>query len=238
MLIYQISDLHIHDNIDNHVYENFSQLMSFFAKSPPDLLVLTGDLSDDDGSKQAYQHIKSLIPQNMNYIIVPGNHDKCSVIHEVFPADYGRDNDFCHSLPTDSLDLVFVNTSSYSLPQKQIDYLGSKHIRKGSVLFIHHPPQLISQGYMALKHSLKNHKAVSQAISKSNISHVFCGHFHNEYEGEFDGYKLYLTPSPAFKINLYSEKLQLEEPSPAFREIKIDTKEVTSTVIELSNSIG
>ncbi|MEM9299031.1 MAG: metallophosphoesterase, partial [Bacteroidota bacterium] len=139
-VIYQITDLHLPDDENHEIGLRFKKLMEFISSHPPDLLAITGDLTMTDGSKQICQRIKDSIPRQMEYAVIPGNHDDAVVLNEVFDNRYDSLGEFCYSIPLDSIDLLFVDSSSHILPENHIDFINNQDLRSSSILFIHHPP--------------------------------------------------------------------------------------------------
>lgn len=91
----QISDCHLYadTNLSQYgeinPYLSLSQVLANLAQQPPDLLLITGDVSGD-GSKLSYQHFKQLIKASgimCRYVILPGNHDDLNNLQQQFEAE-------------------------------------------------------------------------------------------------------------------------------------------------------
>ena len=219
------------------VCDNFVALMNFCREQPPDLLAITGDLPEEDGNRSAYDWIWNQLPPDIPHIILPGNHDDPAVLFEVFQGGLNLNSDFMELIPLAEIDLLFVNTASKVLPRDHVDFISSEDVRPGSVLFIHHPTKEVSGGFMDITYPLENRTEVDQAISASNISHVFCGHFHTEFEIH-DDYHLYVTPSPAFEVDRDSVKPKIRPPRIPVREILVEGTSVETTMIYLDEISG
>lgn len=206
--------------------------MDYCREQLPDLIAVTGDLPEVDGSRAAYEWISLQLPDTIPSIIVPGNHDDTAVLFEVFAGGLNQRPDFMESMALEQIDILFVNTASKQLPAAQIDFIQSADVRPGSILFIHHPTKFISGGYMDVNFALENRSVVDSAISGSNIEHVFCGHYHTEFEIH-DDYHLYLTPSPAFEVGRDSVTPQISPARIPVREILVDGDQLTTRVIYL-----
>lgn len=73
MLIAQVSD--IHASSENDHLQRFERVLTWLADLQPDILVLTGDLTDG-GWREGYQQIaERLERQNYPSLILPGNSD-------------------------------------------------------------------------------------------------------------------------------------------------------------------
>jgi Icc protein len=230
MRIHQITDLHIPDADDGsqfeHVRPNVIKMMCFIDADPSDLLVISGDLTMRDGSQAACTWLRDILPGHIKTIVIPGNHDDPSVLLEVFGPEICVNEEFCFSKQIDGWKLIFVNTHTDTLPEQQIKFLRQEARDTPAMLFIHHPPDLISDGFMTLNQPLLNHDEVSEAIRESMISDVFCGHYHNAIDKDCDGFQLHLTPSPAFQIRLDSETFTMEPFQPAVRVIEANDKSI------------
>jgi Icc protein len=230
MRIHQITDLHIPDADDDlqyeHVKPNVIKMMSFIEKDSSDLLVISGDLTKRDGSKTACTWLRNILLDHIETIVIPGNHDDPSVLLEVFGSECCVNEEFCFSKQIEGWKLIFVNTHTNSLPEQQITFLRQEACDTPSILFIHHPPDLIGDGFMTLNQPLLNHEEVSEAIRESMISDVFCGHYHNEIDKDCKGFQLHLTPSPAFQVSLDSETFSMESFQPAIRVIEANDKSI------------
>ena len=88
---------------------------------------------------------------------------------------------------------------------------------------------------MDINYPLENRTETDQTISKSNVSHVFCGHFHTEHESHLD-YSLYVTPSPAFEVDLQSKELVVRPARIPLRVINIDQQRLKTEVLYLDET--
>ena len=203
MRIYQITDTHVAPST-HHTRRSFERLMQYCMQAPPDLLVISGDLTQEDGDADTCRWMCDRIPQGQLHVVVLGNHDDPRVIHECFGAVLNPDPSGCFVLPLDEIDLIFINTGAGALPAEQLLWLQTPRHRAGSVVFTHYPTRLVSDGYMDRRWALTNREQVDQVLCESRIEHVFCGHFHAAYDGRTDpdAYELHITPSPAFAVDL------------------------------------
>ncbi len=229
MKIHQITDLHIPDDEYDvgfeHVRVNILRQLSFVASEQPDLLVITGDLSMKDHSRQACTWLKDHLPDTRT-LVIPGNHDDPEMVSDIFgPCASTQEFDDCT--------LIFADTSSCVLPNRQREFLEQVKSDKPCLLFVHHPPALIGTGFMARTQPLGNHQEMAQAIGQSDIDYVFCGHFHNQAEMACEGFELYLTPSPAFQVSLTEPEFTREVFEPGVRVIEVQGKQASTRVISV-----
>lgn len=241
MRIFQVTDPHVPPldavgEADHQVRQNFLRLMSHVADEQPDLLVLTGDLPGKDGSREVYEYIRRHLPVDVPVLILPGNHDDPVALFDVFEGGLNTRSDFVERMRLDAIDLLFLNTASTRLPDEQLALLQDDSLRPslrpGSLLFLHHPTQEVSGGWMDQTYPLQNAAAVHRALNESSIQHVFCGHFHAEKVLQGD-YTLYVTPSPAFTVDLEADKPVIGPPDIPYREITVDGDRVETKVVKL-----
>jgi len=230
MRIHQITDLHVPEEGSgtdfDHIKPNILRQLAFVVSDDSDMLVISGDLTMRDASRSACEWLNSVLPDAPGSIVMPGNHDDPEVLWEVFGRGRCVDRNFYFAMTRGEWNLLFVNTTTDLLPQEQLEFLAAQPRDLRAILFIHHPPDLLSDGYMALNQPLLNHAQVAEAISLTSIEHVFCGHYHNAMEKTCSGFELHLTPSPAFQIDLNSAEFKMEGFEPAVRVIDVDDQSI------------
>ena len=226
MLIHHITDLHVPEDGSapefDHVKVNIRSQLDFVSSQSPDLLVITGDLGMTDASRYACDWIKDQLP-DIPTVVIPGNHDDPEMIQEVF-GDWRGSRDF------ETCSLLFLDSSSFYVSEDQLNTLSTFDPNKLGILFLHHPPCSVGDGFMNRNQSLKNIDETSAAIGNSKVQHVFCGHFHNEAHIQADGFELYLTPSPAFQVSLTNPEFESEDFVPGVRVIDIGEAGVSEMV--------
>lgn len=224
MRIFQISDLHVPDtDIDarfSHIRGNVLRQLSFIQAEDPDLLVISGDLTMEDASRVECEWLSENLP-NVPTVIIPGNHDDPNLIWEVFGPTKCLGREFYGVKSYKDCSIIFFDTSTDYLPAEQMRFLDSLSMSRPAILFMHHPPGLIGDGFMSTTQPLLNHVEAAQSIKRADVKHVFCGHFHNRADILCDGFQLHLTPSPAYQIPLHAKNFEMEESQPTVRTITI-----------------
>ena len=230
MRIYQITDTHVAPKA-HYTRDNFTRLMGFCRQDPPDLLVLSGDLTQEDADANTCEWMADHIPADLPHVVLEGNHDDPDVIERVFtnaiPNSFGA-----FAIPLDAVDLAFANTGSGHFPDEQLEWLQHRRLRENSVLFTHYPPRRVSGGYMDSNWALANQDAADAALRETRIGHVFCGHYHAAYSGQShaDSYVLHVTPSPAYEVDLASVERQLSRARIPVQVIDVSGAEVRAGV--------
>ena len=89
--IAQISDCHVSAAPDTlyrgqNPVENLRAVLDHVATRKPDILLATGDLSED-GSAASYETLAGMLAQpGVPVLAVPGNHDEPALLEEYFPG--------------------------------------------------------------------------------------------------------------------------------------------------------
>jgi Icc protein len=221
----QITDLHIPGGDQQasfgHVKAHVMRQLDYVRRERPDLLVISGDLTIPDACRPACEWLCDQFPAKIPTIVLPGNHDSPATLWEVFGPDRCGNQRFYYKRNLGEYDLVVLNTHTDHLPREQMDFLQTAVTERPAVLFMHHPPDLISDGFMARQQPLANHQQAAQAIRQSRVTDVFCGHYHNTAEIDCNGFQLHLTPSPAFQVSLLAHEFEPEAFEPCVRNIVI-----------------
>ena len=231
----QITDTHVPLDPEKRAHRNFLKQIEFVGHYKPNILVISGDLPAEDGSKEIYSLMAQALPLEQEVVIIPGNHDKPEMLYEVFGKERCKTPSFCHVVPLPDIDLVFVDSSSGTLSISQQQTL--QGVRSESILFIHHPTKKLSNGFMDTNYPLQNLSEVDAAIRRSPIAQVFCGHFHCEHTVVED-YALHVTPSAAFRVGLNETEINVSYGGIPLREIIVDGTSVSTQVIDIEKTAG
>lgn len=196
MLIAQISDLHIqHGTAQAELIQASKQLMRAIAtlnslKPRPDLLVITGDLTES-GKKEEYKILQPLLEQlNMPFLLIPGNHDNPAMLRQVFHEhDYLKtDPPFIqytietHPLRIVALDTTVAGQSHGQLCQTRLDWLAQRLAEqpgRPTVILMHHPPFQTGISKMDELGLLSGREAFADIVAgHPNVERILCGHLH------------------------------------------------------------
>ena len=245
--IVQISDTHLFGDTNRTIngansYFNLKLVLSSISKlkNQPDLIVVTGDLSQDC-TFESYQHLANLLNKtSVKYLLLPGNHDDVDIINKVFDFKWKKDsvdfsidfkNWFIYVLDTTSYPKEAGKLTSSQLAKFQSILKGNKH--KPTIVFMHHHPIEINSLWMD-KMMLKEDKSFNNILKKNNdIKAVFFGHIHQVFEKKLNGILYASAPSTSFQVLPNCEMFTLDKLRPGYRIIKLEKDKVTSKVIWL-----
>lgn len=243
--IAQISDTHLFGDKNRkingansysnlkHVLENISKLIE-----KPELIVLSGDLSQDC-TFESYQHVSNLLHKiGIKYYIFPGNHDDVDILNKVFEfnwlkdnVDYGFDfyNWFIYVIDTS----VYPETSG-SLSKVQLDNLKKKleeNKNKPTIVFMHHHPILVNSQWLD-EMILKEYKDFNKIVkSNPQIKAVLFGHIHQVFESSINSIFYGSAPASCYQVLPNTKTFTIDKLTPGYRLIGLDEDKFNSKVI-------
>ena len=222
----QLSDIHIGDSeelvqgID--VRANFNKALESSSMRDIDLLILSGDLANENAERGAYQYIAERIKDyRVPVCIIPGNHDLVEVMKDFY--DLEIHNGKCYySIDFFGRKIFFLDSACGEVSRDQLDWL-EREVPKvdGEVLlFMHHPPCFCNHRFMDLRYHLRNMVDVQEVLSKfPNLTHIFCGHYHSDFEVKMGRQIVHVAPSTQMQINRNTPYFSLESSAPAWQII-------------------
>ena len=222
----QISDIHIGEDeslvqgID--VRENFLRALKSDSMEKLDLLVLSGDLANENAEPGAYSFVAEQIKSvECPVCIIPGNHDQIDVMSRYF--DLPVKNGKCYyRFDLMGKSMFFLDSACGEVSCDQLDWLEAEVPKVDSevILFMHHPPCFCGHRFMDLHYHLKNMMEVQDVLSKfDNLKHVFCGHYHCEFEVMFKNITVHAAPATQMQIAPDKPYFNLKSSSPGWQVI-------------------
>jgi 3',5'-cyclic-AMP phosphodiesterase len=217
-LIAQISDLHIKP-VGQRAYRRvdtaaalarcIKELNRFVPR--PDLVIISGDLVDAP-SKQAYDNLVALLlPLEIPFAAVPGNHDDRDLMRAALPGGYAWPSGAMHSSRTvGDVDVVLLDSTvparDYgNLDVESLAWLESVLAASSSrpaLLFMHHPPFATGIGHMDVQ-NLRNAGDFAAILRQhSRVRLVAAGHVHRATLTSFAGAAATICPAPNHAVTL------------------------------------
>ena len=220
MLIAQISDIHIRDHLGmfgelvdtSKTLEKAIKLLN--ALDPqPDVVLATGDLTDDGTKEQYSQFLEIIAPLNAPLLPLPGNHDDYSEFINAFSStlpDEIPKNHCSYVIDNFPVRLIALDTS---LPG-QHDALFSKDHElwlsqvlaqekdKPTLIFTHFPPFETGINFMDIS-GLKSADRLEKIIrSNPQVKLVVAGHVHRPIQTSFASTMISVCPSTGNQLKL------------------------------------
>jgi Icc protein len=188
----------------------------------PDLLLLTGDLSQDE-TKASYQQLHTLIaPLNIPTYWLPGNHDQIEIMQQVLDTPpLSTQKSFQQGgwnfilLNSAVPGCVYGQLSAEDLAglEQQLQTLGDRP----TLLALHHPPLPIASDWMD-DINLHNAAALFAVLERHpQVKLVLFGHIHQEFDQLYQGVRYLGAPSTCVQFKPKSRSFAVDELKPGFR---------------------
>ena len=245
--IVQISDTHLFGDKNRKIngansYLNLKNVLNHISvlSEKPDLIVVSGDLSQDC-TFESYQHLANLLNKiGIKYYFFPGNHDDVDVINKVVDQSWIR-NEVDYTFNFNGWHFYVIDTSIYpedggKLTKEQLQKLGNdlkKHENTPSVIFMHHHPVEINSPWMD-QMILKESKEFNEVVKQNkNVKAVLFGHIHQVFEKTIDGVFYGSAPSTSFQVVPNTQMFTVENINPGYRFIELNADKFSSKVIRI-----
>ena len=224
MLIAQVTDPHIkqegklaYKKVDTAA--NLAACVAHLLKltEKPDLVLLTGDLTDF-GRPEEYALLRRLLaPLDMPMFVIPGNHDERNNLRNAFnDHDYlPQDSEFLHyvvegyPLRMIGLDTTIPGKPGGTLCAQRLDWLDqqlSKQREKPTILFMHHPPIKTGIQHMDVQ-NCSNGEAFGELLEQHpQVLQVLCGHVHRPIHTQWHGITVTIAPSSSHYVALDTQE--------------------------------
>lgn len=194
----------------------------------PDLLLLTGDLSQDE-TEDSYRVLLRLVsPLGIPALWLPGNHDQAIALMEqvlsVFPASPQK------CVQQGGWNLVLLNSSQLNevsgrLSDDSLHWL-DRQLRQfahmPTLVALHHPPLAIGSAWMDAI-GLQNREALFAVLDQHpQVKLVVFGHIHQEFDQMRQGVRYLGTPSTCVQFSPNIDEFSIDSTrQPGFREITL-----------------
>lgn len=248
--IVQISDIHLFNEPEkallgvktNDSFQSVIKLLKTDKK--PDLIILSGDLSQD-GSKASYIRLADTLKDfAIPAYYAVGNHDDMDVMNEVYPLETITHH---RHIVLKDWHIILLNSQKRdavegSLNHTQLSFLEhclQMYPEHYAIIVFHHQP--VSVGSLWLDKIGLNNAEELWSILKNfpKVHTVLFGHVHQEHEGKRNGIQYFSAPSTCIQFKTKSDTFALEKIPPGYRWIDLHTDGKLETGIQrVSDYIG
>jgi Icc protein len=224
MLIAQITDLHVTKagellagRVDTRAALGRCLKRLAGLEPKPDLLLLTGDLTETATDEEYAFLIAGLDQLGLPYLVVPGNHDDRAAMRRAFPGMAPGESDapFSHGtakpqwpLRLIGLDSIVPRRSEGALCAQRLAWLEAElaqaSAERPALIFMHHPPfrtGIAPMDACGLLEGLAPFRTLITAHAQC-IAGILCGHVHRVIHASIGGVPVLLAPSSAHQITL------------------------------------
>ncbi len=191
----------------------------------PDLLLLTGDLSQD-GSVASYKRLQTLLcPLGIPVYWLPGNHDCVeamaeSLNHSLFQSDKSFQRGGWQFILLNSQDPGRVEGR---LSPESLQWLDRElsHSNAPTLVSLHHPPFAVNSNWLDTSILQNTPEFLAVLDRHPQVKLVVFGHIHQEYEQTRNGITFLGTPSTCIQFEPESTNFALGHQQPGFRMIHL-----------------
>lgn len=225
----QISDLHIGEDANLvqgiDVRANFMAALKSKSMEGIDLLVLSGDLANEDGETGAYKYVSEVLKDlTVPVCVIPGNHDRLDVMKDYFGLEGKVRGGKCYyRFDIKGRTILLMDSACGTVSREQLDWVKSEASKVDDevLLFMHHPPCLCNHRFMDLKYPLKNIDEVQETLSSiKNLKHIFTGHYHSDFHLKVGEQEVHVAPSTQMQIDPQAPIFNLKSSAPGWQVIE------------------
>lgn len=202
-------------------------LQTAMALQPlPDLLLLTGDLSQD-GSPASYQRLRhhlSLLPLDVYWL--PGNHDHLSTMelelrggHLHVDKQIARCGWVCLLVDSRVPGQDGGYLSDETLSQLRRDLKWAEEHGLHVLVSLHHPPFAVDSSWLDGSTLRQPERLFELLDESSQVRVVLFGHIHQDFHRTRRGVDYMACPSTCIQFRPRSQDFDLEVIPPAFRQL-------------------
>ena len=206
-------------------------------RSQLDLILLTGDLSQD-GTEESYRHLQELLaPLQLPTYWLTGNHD-------CFPTmERSLKFPFIHPQKAFQLggwNFLLLNSA---VPGKVHGYLSSEILNwlefqlqhgenKPTLVGLHHPPFLVNSNWLDTS-TLQNSEDLFAVLDRHpQVKLVIFGHIHQNFQQQRQDVEYLGTPSTCVQFEPQSSNFSLDNMQPGFRLLDLYPDGTWKTQVE------
>ena len=246
LLVAQITDTHLFAEVEPSVFgvQTYNSLQAVVenlkALQPqPDILLLTGDLSQDESS-QSYEFLyNATSPLNIPSYWLPGNHDNLPIMEQVLqhpPIDATKS---FHAGGWNFLLLssLIPGCVHGEISQQSLDWLESQLTNHPTLIALHHPPCLINSDWMD-NINLRNYEEFLAVVERyPQVKLVVFGHILQEFDNQRQGVRYLGSPSTCVQFQPQSKEFTIDKQAqPGFRLLNLFTDGTYNTEIVRADS--
>lgn len=229
--VIQLSDCHVAadpgaDYRGQNAERNLAAVLTAAENWRPDLILLTGDVSED-ASAPSYRRVSErLVETRVPVLALPGNHDDPQVMRNFFATGPW---DGPHVTAVGNWRLILLDSTerrrvSGLLDQPSLDWLESEFQTHGEchhLVALHHQPVEVGAPWID-KYRLESPEPFLRLVEQaSSIRGVTWGHVHHEFRIRRRDVEFFSAPSTAANSLSGTDRFTYDAAGPACRWLKL-----------------
>jgi 3',5'-cyclic-AMP phosphodiesterase len=233
LLIAQLTDTHLFADASQKMLgcrtnPSFESVIATIAqlRPQPDMLLLTGDLSQDE-TVESYRYLRALIePLQIPTYWIPGNHDQgLSDLEQVLNSwVISTDKEFQQG----NWNFILLNTMMIGKVQGRLSIAELARLEQQlqsysqpTIVVLHHPPLAVGAACMD-KIRLENSDELFAILDRfPQVRIVLFGHIHHATEQLRGNVRYIGTPSTCVQLKPGSEVFTIDDQPPGFRLLRL-----------------
>lgn len=204
---------------DQSLADVLVQMFSDFPKA--DLLVCSGDLSNDGDQLAPYQRLSSVLPHSLKQLWLPGNHDENHLMAQVVSGH----QQFLGSVNLGAWQVTALDSSiPHNVPgliasdelQRAIDVLEANP-HQHHLIFMHHHLKAVGCAWLDTQVVANADEVLATFARYPQLKMVVCGHVHQESAQQVGKLALYSTPSTCIQFKPHNKTFAVSHEMPGYR---------------------
>lgn len=244
MRLIQISDLHVFADPEAELLglntaKSFEAVLNRIGEDPipPDMIVLTGDVSQDESATAYLNVAKACERFSCPVYWLPGNHDIPDLMQMTFAkTQLKEDKAILHG----NWLLILLNSHyprhvSGLLGRSELsrlEYFLSQHPQQNTLVFMHHHPVTIGVKWLDKQVLINADDFFDITDLHSQIRGIICGHVHQVFETHRQGVPILSAPSTCFQFVPNTPNFALDDISPGYRWFDLNPDGTFKTGVE------
>ncbi len=228
--VVQLSDFHLFADpsatlLGLSTQSSFESVLELVRLEQPqmDVLLATGDLSQDASAASYARAVKALEAFNTPVYWLEGNHDKPAPLLQALEGKLHRLSP-CVATHGNWTFILLDSTIPGDVPgelfQDDLTFLAqalADHKEQHVMVCLHHHPVPIGCRWLD-EQRVNNAEAFFQVIDQhTNVRAIVWGHVHQEFAGQRRGVELYAVPSTCIQFKPHCERFTVDTLSPGYR---------------------
>lgn len=227
----QLSDPHLMADAEGTLLgmplrDSLRRVVAEAKQDDPDLVLVSGDLSQD-GSPASYDAVAdALEPLNAPCLGLPGNHDAPSALRDTLRHSPFRPNRAFNMGRWRGvlLDSAVPDADHGRLSASALDALDSElsaHPDRPTVLALHHAPVSVGSAWLDPINLRDPDGFRSVVEAHSQVRLILFGHVHQAVEAQWNDVSLYGCPSTCFQFAPGQDTFALDSAPPGYRTVTL-----------------
>jgi Icc protein len=229
----QITDTHLFGSVDSQLLgvRTADSLAAVLARiqanaHPYDLILATGDLSQDHSDDSYQRFADMLAPLGKPIYWLPGNHDDGPLMTQRL---YESGISEAKWLVGEYWQIVLLDTQVRGKPHglladhqlAMLDHALRSHPDKHTLIAVHHQGVPVGCGWLD-QHNLKNADDLFAVLARyPSARAILFGHVHQEFDEMHRGVRLIATPSTCIQFKPLCHDFTLDESGPGWRYLTL-----------------